>query len=170
MAGLILRRLSVGFALTGGGIVLLIIAMSLISLVGRKLFSAPIPGDIEILQMAIAVAVTAFLPLCEMTDNHIRVDLLADFLPARVNRVLLTLGHVLLAAVAALMAWRTGLLVLNSYDYGSTSTMLAVPLWLPQGLMVPSLWLLSVCGLYRAGRAAVGDNPDHDSAKGEADS
>lgn len=152
MTGVILRRLSLGFALAGGVIVLALIAMSLVSLVGRKLFSAPIPGDIEILQMAIAVAVTAFLPLCEMSDNHIRVDLVAGFLPAPVNRFLLAVGHLLLAAVAALMGWRTFLLMQNSQDYGSTSTMLGVPLWLPQGLMVPSLVLLALCGLYRAAR------------------
>lgn len=152
MAGVILRRLSLGFALAGGAIVLVLILMSLVSLVGRKLFSAPIPGDIEVLQMAIAVAVTAFLPLCEITDNHIRVDLIAGFLPAPVNRALLAFGHLLLAAVAALMGWRTFLLMQNSQDYGSTSTMLGVPLWWPQGLMVPSLALLAVCGLYRAAR------------------
>lgn len=155
MVGRILRYLVNALALIGGTIVLALIAMSLVSLVGRKLFSAPVPGDIEMLEMAIAVAVTAFLPLCELNGNHIRVDILAGVLPDRVNRVLLSVGHVLLAAVAALVTWRAVLLVDNSLAYGSTSTMLAVPLWIPQSLMVPSLVMLTLCALYRAGRCLV---------------
>lgn len=151
-----LGRISRWFAVVGGIVVLLVVLMSLVSLIGRKLFSAPIPGDIELLEMAIAVSVTAFLPLCEVNDNHIRVDLIAGFLPEVVNRFLLTACHLLLAAVAGVMCWRTLLLMLNSYEYGSTSTMLAVPLWIPQGLMVPSLALLTICALWRARKAMSG--------------
>ncbi|MBA4721153.1 TRAP transporter small permease [Alloalcanivorax xenomutans] len=153
MVETVLRRLSIVVAVLGGAVVLSVIAMSLVSLLGRKLWSAPIPGDIEILEMAIAVAVASFMPLCELRDNHIRVDLIAGLLPAGVNRVLLSLSHLLLALVAALLIWRTGLLTLDSHEYGSTSTMLAVPLWIPQMLMLPGLALLCACALYQAARS-----------------
>lgn len=155
MVGKILKYLATALALLGGMIVLVLIAMSLVSLVGRKIFSSPIPGDIEMLEMAIAVAVTAFLPLCELNGNHIRVDFLAGFFSAVVNRILLCIGHGLLASVGILVTWRTLLLVSNSLNYESSSTMLAVPLWIPQALMVPSLALLVLCALYRAGRSLV---------------
>jgi TRAP-type C4-dicarboxylate transport system permease small subunit len=145
----LLRRLSVGFAVAGGVIVLTMIAMSLVSLVGRKLFSAPIPGDIELLQMLIAVAVASFLPLCEMTDSHIRVDLIAGILKPAVNGVLLGVSHAALAGMAALLTWRTALMAADSYSYGAISTMLSVPLWIPQYAMVPGLTLLALCALYR---------------------
>lgn len=155
MVGRILKYLTKALALSGGMIVLALIAMSLVSLVGRKLFSTPVPGDIEMLEMAIAVAVTAFIPLCELNGNHIRVDFLAGFFPDIVNRILLCIGHGLLAGVGILLTWRTILLVSNSLNYESSSTMLAVPLWIPQAMMVPSLVLLVLCALYRAGRCLV---------------
>ncbi|CAM5793053.1 TRAP transporter small permease [Castellaniella caeni] len=167
MLGNILRRLSVGFALIGGMAVLAIVAMSIVSLVGRKLFSAPIPGDIELLEMVVAVAVAAFLPLCEIGDNHIRVDLLAGIFPEAVNRFLLTLCHLSLAVVSAFICWRTGLLTLESYHNMETSTMLMVPLWIPQGLMLPSFALLTLCGLYRAGLAAEGIAVPHEIDTGD---
>jgi len=167
MAGVALRRIAIGLALIGGGITLLVVAMSVVSLIGRKLFSAPIPGDIEMLKMAIAVAVTAFLPLCEITDNHIRVELLGHVLPRPVNRVLLCCCHCLLALVAALICWRSVLLVENSLVYHSTSTMLAVPLWIPQSLMVPSLALLVVCALYRASCALSDETEVSDETDGD---
>lgn len=155
MVGKILKYLAKALALSGGMIVLALIAMSLISLVGRKLFSTPISGDIEMLEMAIAVAVTAFFPLCELNGNHIRVDFLAGFFPDIVNRILLCIGHGLLAGVGVLLIWRTILLVSSSLNYESSSTMLAVPLWIPQAMLVPSLVLLVLCALYRAGRSLV---------------
>lgn len=156
MIGNVLRRCSNALALAGGIIVLLIIAMSIISLVGRKLFSAPIPGDLEILEMSMAVAVAAFLPIVEMRDNNIRVDLIAGFLPAMANRVLLVVCHLLLAAVAGFICWRTYLLAAESYQNMETSTMLVVSLWIPQALMLPSFLLLTLAGLYQAARAAAG--------------
>ncbi|MDN5842209.1 MAG: TRAP transporter small permease [Alcaligenaceae bacterium] len=157
MIGSILRRLSIGFALVGGTITLALIAMSLVSLIGRKVFSAPIPGDIEILEMAIAVAVAAFLPLCEIRDNNIRVDLLSGVLPDYVNRLLLTMCHLLLALVMGFICWRAGMFAIESYQHTETSTMLMVPLWIPQSLMLPSFGLLTLCALYRAGRAYAGE-------------
>mgnify|MGYP002738836005 CR=1 FL=1 len=150
MIGTLLRRLCNAFALLGGIVMLALIAMSLVSLVGRKLFSAPILGDLEMLEMSVAVAVSLFLPLCELRDNHIRVDLLEVLLPGFINRLLLTIGHLLLAAVALFICWRGTLLAIGSYNYTDTSTMLAIPLWIPQGLMIPGFALLAACAVYRA--------------------
>lgn len=150
MTHTVLRRLCNAFALAGGIVMLALIVMSLISLVGRKLFSSPILGDIELLEMAVAVAVSLFLPLCELRDNHIRVDLLDSLLPDIINRLLLTAGHLLLALVALFICWRGALLAMGSFSYNDTSTMLAVPLWIPQGLMLPGFALLAACAIYRA--------------------
>jgi hypothetical protein len=48
--------------------------MSLTSIVGRSLFSKPILGDYELVQMMSAVAVTMALPFCQMIRGHIIVD------------------------------------------------------------------------------------------------
>ena len=63
-----------GFALTGGLLFLALVGMSLVSIVGRKLFAMPVPGDIEMLQMGTAVASATLLPYCEMNRSHLRVD------------------------------------------------------------------------------------------------
>src|SRR3569832_1250659 len=62
------------FALLGGLLFLALLAMSIVSIVGRKLFSAPVVGDIELMQMGTAVASAALLGYCEMTGKHLRVD------------------------------------------------------------------------------------------------
>ena len=62
------------FALVGGLGFIVLVVMSLISIVGRKLVSIPVPGDIEVMQMGTAVASAAMLAYCEMERHHLRVD------------------------------------------------------------------------------------------------
>lgn len=141
-----LERAATGFAVAGGFIFCALIAMSLVSIIGRKLFSSPIQGDVELMQMGAAIGAAAFLPICEMHDNNIKVDALTGWLPSGIRAVLDTVAHLLLALAAAAMTWRTGMAVMDAYASGEVSTLLSVPMWQPVALLVPSLALLSLCG------------------------
>lgn len=136
-------------ALAGGLLMLLLIAMSLVSIVGRKLFSAPVRGDIELMEIGAAIAIATFLPLCELLGSHLRVDTFTTRLSASWRRLLDAFAHLLLLLVALLLAWRTGLQMLDSMEYGDVSTLLSIPLWIPLMLIVPSLLLLVLCALAR---------------------
>ena len=57
-----LDRLSRGFALAGGVLLIGVMVMTVISVFGRYLLNAPIPGDYEITELACGVAVFAFSP------------------------------------------------------------------------------------------------------------
>jgi len=138
-----------GFALTGGFILLLLIGMSLISLVGRKLFAAPIRGDMELMEMGAAVAIAAFLPLCELRGLHIKADAFTLWAPDKLKRLLDGFGHSLLILAAGLLAWRTALQAFNAQKYGDVSALLSLPIWIALACVVPSLALLSLCGLAR---------------------
>lgn len=145
-----LHQVVQSFALAGGLVVIALIGMSVVSLVGRKLFSMPIRGDMELVEVGAAVAVAAFLPLCELRGMHIKVDVLTAWLPARARRSLDGLGHLLCALAAWVLAWRTWLQMHDSREYGDVTTLLSFPLWVPLLLIVPSLLLLGICGLVRA--------------------
>lgn len=144
-----LEPISRGFALAGGAILILLINMSLISIIGRKLFATPVRGDMELMEMGAAVAIAAFLPLCEIRGLHIKADAFTLWAPASVNRWLDTFGHALLAAVGGLLVWRTSLQLLSYYEYGDVSTLLSIPMWVPLAFILPSLALLTLCALAR---------------------
>jgi len=138
-----------GFALIGGGILLMLIGMSLVSIVGRKLFASPIRGDMELMEMGAAIAIAAFLPLCELRGLHIKADAFTLWASNKVKRVLDAFGHTLLVFAAALLAWRTTLQMLGSREYGDVSALLSLPIWMALLCIVPSLALLSLCALAR---------------------
>ncbi|MDF3931407.1 TRAP transporter small permease [Pseudomonas citronellolis] len=146
----LLDALALGFAYLGGALLLALVGMSLVSIVGRKLWSAPITGDMELLEMGAAVAIAAFLPLCEIRNNHIRVEMFSNWMPLAARRALDALAHLLFALVAGVLAWRTALQALEAHANQDSSTLLALPHWIPLALVVPSLALLGLCALCRS--------------------
>jgi TRAP-type C4-dicarboxylate transport system permease small subunit len=145
----LLDRVVTGWGLAGGWTFCAIVAMSIVSIVGRKLFDAPIQGDMELLMMGAAVGSAAFLPLCELHDNHIKVDALTTWMSPRGRAALDVLAHSLLLVVAVLLTWRTGLYTVEAKENMEVSTLLLVPLWIPVMLLVPSFVLLALTALHR---------------------
>ena len=70
-----LERLARAVALAGGLLLVGVIGMTVISVLGRYLFNAPVPGDYEITELAIGIAVFAFFPYCHITNANIVVEL-----------------------------------------------------------------------------------------------
>lgn len=137
------------WALAGGCVFVALVVMSIISIIGRKLFSAPIEGDMELLMMGAAVGSAAFLPVCEMHDHHIKVDALTTWMSERGCAVLDMVAHMLLMLASAAIAWRTILYVIECHENMEVSALLLVPMWQPVLLMVPSFVLLTAAALYR---------------------
>lgn len=154
--GRLLDRLATGFTMLGGLTFCALIVMSIVSIVGRKLFSAPVQGDVELMQMGAAVGAAAFLPLCELYDHNVKVDALTGWMSDRGRALLDTAAHGLLTVAAVLITWRTALAAVDGHSSGEVSTLLSVPMWQPVALLVPSFALLALCGLYRTGRALQG--------------
>ena len=139
-------------ALMGGTIFMLLIGMSLVSIVGRKLFALPVPGDFEVLQMGAAVASATFFSYCQMVDGHVRVDFFTHWLPQRGRAFLDGFAALLMGTVALLIAWRTGVAAVSSYESGEASLMLGWPGWISIALIVPAFVLFAATSLYTAGR------------------
>ena len=86
-----------------GGLVMLAAAIMVVVSVGmRWLISWSIAGDIELVQIATALAVFSFLPLCQSHRGNIIVDTFTIRLPASLRNALDALWDLVYAALAAL--------------------------------------------------------------------
>lgn len=137
-------------AITGGLLFVALIAMSLVSIIGRKLGFGSVTGDIELMQAGTAVAATAFLPYCTLLGEHIKVDFFTENMNDSLKRTIDGVAELLLAAIAAVLAWRTVLSTLSARESQEVTTLVSLPVWIPTGLLVPGLVLMAVCALYRA--------------------
>lgn len=137
-------------AVSGGVLFVALIAMSLVSIVGRKLGFGSVNGDIELMQAGTAVAATAFLPYCTLLGEHIKVDFFTENLRDSLKRPIDGIAEVLFALVAGLLTWRTVLAAIATRESEEVTTLVSLPLWIPTALLVPGLALMTVCAVYRA--------------------
>ena len=146
--GKFLLAVSKYLAIAGGLVFVGLVVMSIVSITGRKLFSWPVPGDVELLQMCAAFAASAFFAYCHLVNGDIKVDFFTHRLAPRKVAALDALGSFLVGTFGALIAWRTAAGALAIKEVGETSAVLGFPVWIAQALMVPSFVLLAVAGFY----------------------
>ena len=147
--GRVLFAIAKYLAIVGGILFVAIVVMEIVSIVGRKLFSWPVPGDVEMLQMGAAFASAAFFAYCHLVRGDVKVDFFThNWRPDRVA-LLDALGSLLIGLFGALIAWRTGVGAVSLKEAGEMSAILNLPVWLAQALMVPSFVLLALVGFYQ---------------------
>lgn len=155
--GRALRAASKWLALAGGMVFVLLVLMSIVSIVGRKLFSTPVPGDVELLQMCAAFGSASFFAWCHLNHGDVKVDFFtAKWRPGLTIR-LDGFGSLLVGLFGALIAWRSFVGALALREYEETSVILGIPVWIAQMLMVPGFVLLALAGFYMASRMLRGE-------------
>jgi TRAP-type C4-dicarboxylate transport system permease small subunit len=142
-------RLTRWLALAGGGLMLLAIAITLVSVVGRYVFNAPLPGDFESVEMVAAVAIFLFFPYTHTTNSNIVVRFFTDGISTRKQRIL-DLGHdVIFTVVAALIAWRLAIGLADKFHTGESTMLVRLPYWWSFSIAVVSMVLLCVVCIAR---------------------
>ena len=148
--GRALHFISYLFAILGGFIMMALVVMTVVSVLGRWLFSAPIFGDFELVELGTAISVFLFLPYCHMNRGNVIVDLFLSWAPKRVQAFFDVLGSVALSLIAGLLAWRMSMGGFDMLEYNETSYILALPVWAAFPFAVSSLGLLAMCAAYTA--------------------
>lgn len=137
-------------AVAGGLVFVALVIMSIVSITGRKLFSAPVPGDVEVLQVCSAFAASAFFAYCHLNGGDVKVDFFTAKTNPRTVHLLDAFGSSLVGVFGALIAWRAAAGALTVKEAGETTMILGWPLWVGQILMVPGFILLACAGFYMA--------------------
>ncbi len=149
-AGAALRRLSAALAVLGGLLLAGGALLTVVSVTGRYLFSAPISGDVELVELAAGAAVSAFLPYCQVRGGHVIVDFFTATLPGRTRSRLDALHGLVFAFCAGLIAWQMTLGGLDTFRSNDETMVLGVPVWLSYLVMVPAFALLCLVCLHGA--------------------
>lgn len=133
------------------GVLLTVIAlMTCVSLIGRNTTGWTLVGDIELSAAAAGAAIALFLPWCQVRRGHIIVDFFTHRASPATQQGLDGFGALLMAALMALMTWRSTVGGLNAWTSQSGSMMLGFPDWVVYCAMVPALLLTAVIALVQA--------------------
>lgn len=123
------ERLAAALAILGGIIMCLAVGLVSASVVGRWLFNSPIPADYEMVEIAVGVAVFAFLAHTQARNGHIFVDTFTTRLPAGINAALDGLWGLVLAAFLAFFSWGLYSGGMEARFNGLTLIQLPWPVW-----------------------------------------
>lgn len=147
--GGIVESVTRGLAIIGGGLLLVAIALTLVSVIGRYFFSQPLPGDYEIVEIVCAIGVFLFFPYTHATNNNITAEFFTSGLSEHAQRVLDAAHDVVFALVAALLTWRLSSGLADKFSNGETTILIGIPLWWAYSFAVLSMALLSAVCLWR---------------------
>lgn len=139
-------------ALSGwlGAVLLAMMAtMTVVSVIGRAWFDAPIEGDVEMVQLGIAVCIAACLPYAQFHKANIIVDFFTASASPRTQAHMDTMGTLLYSLVMALLAWRVTAGSYAAWSHREVSMLLSLPVWVSYAAMVPSLMLACCVGMYQ---------------------
>ncbi|WP_372840183.1 TRAP transporter small permease [Phaeovulum sp.] len=131
----LMRGLARGLALLGGAVLLMLVAMICVSVAGNALARlgvagfGPVRAGYELVELAVAFVVFAFLPLAQLDRAHATVEVFAARLPARANALLTRFWTLGMALAMVLIAWRLGAGTLAKARSGETTFLLALPIW-----------------------------------------
>lgn len=122
--------------------------------IARKLFNTSLQGADELGGYALAVGSTLGFTLAVIGRNHIRVDVVHELLPRRLQMALNWLSSVMLAGLALLIVIICADVLKDSIAYGSTApTPWATRLVWPQSVWYAGMVAFATCAVAYALRA-----------------
>ncbi len=127
--GSVLSRVCEGLALLGGIVLLLVMALTVVSVIGRAAFNSPLLGDSEIVEVGVAFSIFSCFAWCQIRGANVIVDFFTRGLPARVRNGIDTICDLLFASIVLLLTWRLALGGIDTFHRGDVSMFLLVPNW-----------------------------------------
>ena len=108
-------------AFLGVALMLLIALGTLADVLMRWLFNHPITGFDEVVEMGMAVAVSATFPACAAIKGNLTIDILAERLGGRLAARLECFGSFVLLVLYVLLAWQVAVFAHDLHDQGAAT-------------------------------------------------
>lgn len=164
-----LERVAAALAILGGLALMAITIVTVYSIVGRALpdlplldWWRPVRGNFELVEMATAVAIFAFLPYTQLQRGNVLVDFFTQGASPRVKAAFAVFSNALFSAIALLFTWRmlVGAEEMLTAGFTQTTMLLRVPIWyayVPSTLFMVFLSIVTLFTLWRSVAEALGD-------------
>ena len=137
----LIRKFSEIFAILGGLSLVLIVTITCLNVIGRKV-NLPIPGDIELIELFICISIFFFLPYCQATRSNIKIVIFSKLFPYKLNKCLDFSSTIFFLLFSCLLLWRMFLGGLDFYNYNETTMVLNIPKFIFFFPIILSLFLL----------------------------
>ena len=129
---------------TGGVVLLIMVLINISSIFGRVVFGTPLVGDFELIEVGCAVSIFMFLPICKLKNGNIIVDTFTLKLSKKKLMLMDLIGDAIFGLIAIFFSYRMIYGLLDMIRYKEETMLLEIPMWIPFGPAIFSLFFLSV--------------------------
>ena len=140
-------RVIEAWALLGGIVLLGVALMTTWSAFTGWVFGRPLPGDFELTEVLVAIAVFSMLPYCQQTDANVTADIFTAGAGPRAVAGFRLFSALLALGVALVLLWRTWAGMLDYRQFIETTAILKIPIWWAYVPAIVSLALLCLACL-----------------------
>ena len=105
----------------------LMMVLTLVDVIGRKFFSRPLTGTVELTELMMVVVLFFALPLVSARNQHIVFDLFDSWLSPAARRVQQALVHLLAASLFGAAAWVVAVRGMRTVEFGDVTAHLRIP-------------------------------------------
>lgn len=109
-------------------VLMLLMIITFIDVLGRYLFSAPLPGAFELTEIMMAMLIFAGLPLVSRANQHVTVNLIVGILSPKILHFQRLITQAIMAVVLAVMAWRMWIKAEEMLEQGDETAYLLLPI------------------------------------------
>ena len=96
--------------------------------VGRGVFGNPLKGTVDIVSLLGALVIAGAIAYTQVLKGHIRITLLVERLPDRIQYIIKSLVDLLGFSLFAIVCWQTILFARDTAEIGELSEVLKIPL------------------------------------------
>lgn len=141
------RLLRRAVALACTAILTAMMALTVADVLGRYIFTAPVPGAAEATELMLAAVIFLGLPAATLDREQVTVDLLTERLPQAVRRALTPLVALVSTAALALIGRQLWVAAAGVASWGGTTSTLEIPI-APFGFFAALMcWLSALVAL-----------------------
>ncbi len=128
--------------------------ITVIDVTGRYVFNNPLASSTELTEIAMGILVFSVLPIISWRNDHVVVDLLDRFVPAKAHMIRTMLINVLVSATLVYLGSRINVLGERSLDYGDITEYLHIPIGYVIYFIGYMCWITAIMvitlGIFRA--------------------
>ena len=109
-------------------VLMLLMIITFFDVLGRYLFSAPLPGAFELTEIMMAMLIFAGLPLVSRANQHVTVNLIVGILSPIILHLQRLITQAIMAVILAVMAWRMWIKAEEMLEQGDETAYLLLPI------------------------------------------
>ncbi len=125
------------------------VLLNFANVVGRYVFSAPIPWAEEVMVFLMIAGVFLGAGAITLSGAHIRMDLAVQFLSPRMQRILDVVAHVGFIVTATALIWIAYPVIAQLYAFDQRSEAIRIPVAFPHSVVPIGLGIMILAAIAR---------------------